>query len=113
MQEAAFQKALNALRATYLAALPEKKTEIQKVMCDLQQQYDQTQLKKLEGLVHKLSGSGAMYGMDALGAQARETEALIMQMQENNLIEDLHKEQLNAAITVLTSMMDDACQRST
>jgi HPt (histidine-containing phosphotransfer) domain-containing protein len=69
------ERALNALRAEYLSAAPERLAELWSSLARVQNG-DATAVANLGILVHRLAGSAGGYGFEGVSRHAREADQL-------------------------------------
>ena len=70
---------LEALRKEYAKELPGRLSEIDQTWLSYQQSEDSRQLEKFQHLVHKLAGSGAVYGFTQLSDASHDLDTLLLQ----------------------------------
>lgn len=76
------QDKLAALQKRYAASLPDKCAEFDQAWALFDQDQAEDALAQLRHLAHKLAGSGASYGFDALSRDARALEHRVIDQQE-------------------------------
>ena len=92
---------LKALQQAYRAELPVKRDLIAGVVAALQTEgWDQARMRSLHDLIHKLTGSAAIYGLDALSRAAAELETWTLAALTAAPAEECWR-QLPALLTVL------------
>jgi len=69
---------LEALRQEYAKELPGRLSEIFKTWHSYQESEDSKQLEKFQHLVHKLAGSGAVYGFTLLSDASHDLDTLLL-----------------------------------
>jgi len=97
------EQTLRLLRSDYLAQLPARRQELNRILQQLAGGEDQAGLLKRQ--LHQLAGSGGSYGFGGLSRAARETERLV------NETDDWSRPalaRLQAAMTELEREMENA-----
>ena len=104
----ALQKELAALYENYVQRLPEKLQHIQQTASALQGgSQNQSVLRELHALTHKLAGSAGTYGCKAVGEAARNYEILLNGLlQADALTGSLDHQQLVQAQSELEKAID-------
>jgi len=77
---------LEALRQEYAKELPGRLAEIQRFWSEFLTAEATETLQKLQNQVHKLAGSGAVYGFVELSDVARELDTLLLHMVRNGAL---------------------------
>ncbi|HEX7323846.1 MAG TPA: Hpt domain-containing protein [Rhodanobacteraceae bacterium] len=75
--DAAFQTELDALRQRFLAGVPARRAALMDAWRACVDGAAEAAWLRLRDVAHKLSGSAPCYGLDALGAFARELDGLL------------------------------------
>ena len=76
-REAEFQAQIEALRRHFLEELPERRAALAAAWHDCADAGDEAPWLRLRDVAHKLSGSAACYGLDAVGDRARDLDKLL------------------------------------
>jgi diguanylate cyclase (GGDEF)-like protein len=92
-----FHEQLAFLRKQFAASLPGKFNEVQTLLVKLQHA-DESALRPLLAIVHKMSGSGATFGYPSLSKSCKSMELLLNSLLESGKI--LYKDYINQLISI-------------
>jgi HPt (histidine-containing phosphotransfer) domain-containing protein len=76
-REVEFQAQLDALRRHFLEGLPERSAALAAAWRECADGGDEAPWERLRDVAHKLSGSAPCYGLEELGAAARDLDKLL------------------------------------
>ena len=94
---------LEALRQEYAQDLPRRLSEIEALFTSVRAGNPSPEsLEQLQNQVHKLAGSGAVYGFDTLSEVARELDTLLLARERKGI--PLEGEALNRAKDLMAQL---------
>lgn len=105
MDNDSIDQELQALKADYLAALPETLSEMRQLLIQIHRQPDAALIQKLQLLAHRIKGTALTYGLVAIGECAAELEQSLAAVQTHA---DLPWEALNGQVGALQQSIEQA-----
>lgn len=100
---------IHELTDKYLAGLPKRLNDIDSAWQQLQHvNWDAKVLARMSENVHKLTGSGAMYGFGQISSKARQLELFLQAMLDKGLSSEVQRNQVTKALSDLAKALQDA-----
>ena len=98
---------LEALRQEYAKELPGRLSEIDQTWHSYQKSGDSKQLEKFQHLVHKLAGSGAVYGFIQLSDASHDLDSLLLHfIRSGNSVNGEGQERIKALLNQMHQSLE-------